>query len=200
MCPAATPEFEELDEEFETLLGISTNNPSEKEALDEETLEILREEYQERINGQTQREKYYLTMGFKIARTSILLISILMSAIAIFLNQEMITASDFETPRILVGMISIGTSILMGTLSPFLISYIAQKKSEAVNRESAELFDDSTKPIAKRSVLRELVSQKISIANNKSKTIHRLQMISLTSLYMLLIGVSSIAWTLIHLV
>lgn len=158
--------------------------------LNPKALETLRVDGQERLSRQESNIKHYRELGFQIARTSIVVIGIIVSGVAILLQQGIITdkPDNFWIPTF--GMALIGMSVLTGTFWPLLQSYYFRRTTgdtddEFFNSLVPEKIEEGTEQ--NRFLVRILIQQ-AAIARINSTRISRLQISALASVYLLFLG------------
>ncbi|MFC7214561.1 hypothetical protein ACFQO4_10800 [Saliphagus sp. GCM10025334] len=179
MSPNADSEFSQLDEYLDNV-DLSSD-------VSEGGLEVLKDELQDRIDHQENEYQYYLDLGFRSARTVIVLLGIFVSAIAVLINQGMINITDLISAPFLFGGFSAVLSILFGTLLPFFISYFRNRARRETDYESITLAEDPGLVYSKEQILTFAVEQKVRMTKRSHKSVGQAQVLALISQYLFVI-------------
>lgn len=189
MSPNSKSDFEELDEQ---LKGIDLSSD-----VSDDGLEILKDELQERIDSQEEREYYYLDLGFQSARTVIVLLGIFVSAVALLINQDLLSPGDLSSIYFATGVGFAIISLLSGTLFPLFVGYFNRRKQQEVDQESTLIAQDPDLIYSKNQILSFVVEQKVRIIERRHKNVGLFQMLALLSLYSLLASAALIGYTIL---
>lgn len=186
-------------DEVGSILGVSAS----LEGLDDDALELLLDEGQERLSQQNSRIQFYQETGFRMARTAVIALGILVSAVALILNQNISTLETvINQPYLIMGTVVIFVSIIFGTLGPVIIDYFVGKRSEKVNKDYFEnlihkKMEDATD---KKKLQVHMLEHHNSLSIANRKNVKYSQLVSIFTFYILLTGFSIVVYGIVSIV
>lgn len=159
--------------------------------LDADVLKSLKNDARERLNRQESQIQHYRDLGFRIARTSIVTIGIIISGVAILVQQEIITSlpNNFVIPVVGIGLMAF--SVVAGTFWPLTQGYYYRTQSQQSNYEFftgviPEKIEEGTQ---EQHLLIRILGQQAAMGRIKNSQIERLHISALVAIYSLLVGV-----------
>ena len=187
------------------LIGISASVKELEglEQLDNDALELLLDEGRERLSQQNARIQFYQETGFRMARTAVIALGILVSAVALLLNQN-ITKLEIviSQPYLIIGVVMIFISIMFGTLGPVAIDYIIGKRSERINKDYFENLvpEKMENATDKKKIQIRMLQHHNTLSTANRENVRHSQFISILTFYILLIGFSLVAYGIVSVV
>ncbi|WP_436347001.1 hypothetical protein [Natronorubrum sp. FCH18a] len=186
------PQFNRLLDEID-LFSEEADIREIAEPFDEDALELLREEANEKITNQMEQRRYYQSAGYRLGRTAVVAISILVSAGAIIveLRPDLGVGSLINFP-ILAGVFLLVLSAAVGIAGPVYVSSRTEKAPQRMYREYFELAvpDEPTEGVTTRKdVLIELLSQSCEVGKTFRGSIDRLLQVMGIAVILQFIGI-----------
>lgn len=187
-------EIEELLKEYESKHGDLSDKDSSE--FSEETLEFLYEEVRKGIANQQETIQHYQDIGFRLARTTLIVIGIIVSGIAALLNQDMIALDSVSSNvKVQIGVVALAATTFIAPVLVLFTDYwlrvFAPDRSEtALSMKDGEETDISN--FSQKELLLKLTEYSRKERKSNTTSIKFLQLINLLSIYVLSGGVVSI--------
>lgn len=172
--------------------------------LDENARELLREESQQRLNEQDSRIQFYRGAGFNIARTTVLVLGIVVSGFTVLLNRGLVTVDELlGQVFVQVGVVPLLLSVFFGTLGPTIVDHVAGRKFDQVNREHFEnVVIEKTSEIgySREDLLLKTLDHQLLLSNANAYKVRFTRWSTIASFYLLLVGIASIGYGVISII
>jgi len=157
------PQFQKQITELD-LFSENIDVRSLAEVIDVEGLELLRQEANQKLSTQLEQYRFYQSTGYRIGRTAIISISILVSIVALLVNTSSGDAniSPFLNVQTISGTVLIFCSALIGIAGPVVVGWTTEQTPQRIYREYFELAipDEPSEGItSKKDILTTLLTQ-----------------------------------------
>lgn len=183
-----------------SIAGITERGSLEEapDDLDERALELLREESQQRLNEQDSRIHFYTEAGFNIARTSVLVLGLVLSGVTVLLNQGLVSVDGLLAQGIVqFGVAALSLSVFFGTLGPTIVDYLAGRGFDYVNRDHFEnVVIEKTSEVgySRQELLVKTLDHQLLLSNANAYRVKFTRVTTIATFYLLFVGTAALGY------
>ncbi|MFC4550084.1 MULTISPECIES: hypothetical protein [Halorussus] len=185
------PEFKRQIEDMD-LFDSTADIQDLAEHLDESSLKLLRTEANEKISNLLEQRRFYQSAGFRLGRTTVVSLSILISLAAILLNQQLNNIGNLLNVYTITGTTLLVVSAVCGTVGPIIIGGLTERTPQRIYRDYFKLAvpDEPAEGITtQKDVLVTLLKQACIVGNTLRDSVNYLLLIVAISLSLQTVGI-----------
>jgi len=172
---------------------ISEVEESNNSNLDENELELLLSELRHRESRRAENIDRYRDLGFRIARTVVLVLGIILSALSFLVSEEILSISSITSLTIISsGITLLVAAYITGTIAPVFLGYIGDIGVDQADEKAHSLTDDTGS--ASESVRRPLVNSYAEVIGRNTTYLTYIRYVPVVSAQLLLLGTMMIGY------